>query len=154
MRFCILCRNSRWPPKWQQSDFCEMLPVHSESADTLRVKNFIKIALSRTVSKINVFYAEIQDGRQKWWESDFCIKSPVDSAAQITCRSEILWKSLIGRNDFYKKCHPYTLQIPCGSNVFCRNGSISHHFRNKCACALYTEIQDVCQKWREREKYQ
>ena len=41
-----------------------MSPVHS--ADTLWVKNFIKIALSRTVFKINAFYAEIQDGRQKW----------------------------------------------------------------------------------------
>ena len=52
--------------KWRQSDFCEMSPVHS--ADTLQVKNFIKITLSRIVSKINVFcffYAEIQDGHQK-----------------------------------------------------------------------------------------
>ena len=39
--------------KWQQSDFCEILPVHS--ADTLWVKNLIKITLSRTVSKINAF---------------------------------------------------------------------------------------------------
>ena len=63
-------QNSRWPPKsrsqdkciftfyaedgrqkWQQSDFCEMSPVHS--ADTLRVKNFIKIAISQMVSQIN-----------------------------------------------------------------------------------------------------
>ena len=41
----------------QKSDFCEMSPVHS--ADTLWVKNFIKIALSRTVSKINASYAEM-----------------------------------------------------------------------------------------------
>ena len=25
-----------------------------------------------------MFYAEIQDGRQKWREKDFCEKSPVD----------------------------------------------------------------------------
>ena len=81
--FFNFCQNSRWQPKsrsqdkfvfafyaeikdgrqkWQQSDFCEMSPVHS--TDTLRVKNFIKIALSQTVPKINVFYAEIQDGCQ------------------------------------------------------------------------------------------
>ena len=41
-----------------------MLPVHS--VDTLWVKNFIRIALSQTVSKTNAFYTEIQDGRQKW----------------------------------------------------------------------------------------
>ena len=27
-----------------------------------------------------VFYAEIQDGRQKWFKNDFWKKSPVDSA--------------------------------------------------------------------------
>ena len=57
------------------------------STDTLRVKNFIKIALSRTVSKINAFYAEIQDGRPKWRESDFCEKSPVDSADNLQVRN-------------------------------------------------------------------
>ena len=35
------------------------------------VKNFIEISLSYTVSQINAFYTEIQDGRQKWWENDF-----------------------------------------------------------------------------------
>ena len=65
-----------------------MSPVHS--ADILRVKNFIKIALSQTVSKINAFYAEIQDGRPKWRESDFCEKSPVDSAGQKFHRNHYL----------------------------------------------------------------
>ena len=37
--------------KWQESDFCKMSPVHS--AETLQVQNFVKIALPRTVSKIN-----------------------------------------------------------------------------------------------------
>ena len=71
--------------KWQQSDFCEMSPVHSE--DTLPVKNFIKIALSRTVSKMHAFYAGIQDGRLKWRESDFYEKSPVDSADNLQVRN-------------------------------------------------------------------
>ena len=39
--------------KWWEKDFCEMSPLHS--ADTLRVKTFIEITLSRTVSKINEF---------------------------------------------------------------------------------------------------
>ena len=52
--------------KWQENDFCENCP--EDSADTLWVKNFVEIALARSVSKINAFfafYAEIQDGRQK-----------------------------------------------------------------------------------------
>ena len=40
----------------------------------LGVKIFIEISLSRMVSKINAFYAEIQDGRK----SDFWEKLPVD----------------------------------------------------------------------------
>ena len=38
--------------KWQESDFCKMSPV--DSVDTLWVQNFVEIALSRTVSEINV----------------------------------------------------------------------------------------------------
>ena len=39
--------------KWRESDFCKKWPV--DSADTLWVKIFVKIALSRSVSKINTF---------------------------------------------------------------------------------------------------
>ena len=62
--------------KWLESDFCKMSPV--DCSYTLQAKNFVKIALSRTISKVSVltFHAEIQDGRQKWRESDFCKKSP------------------------------------------------------------------------------
>ena len=42
-------------------------------------KKFAEIALSRTVSKINAIYEEIQDGCQKWRKFDFCEKLPVDS---------------------------------------------------------------------------
>ena len=109
--------------KWRENDFCKKSPV--DSADTLWVKNFVEIALSRSVSETNTFlcltqkfkmaaksggktffflqnnasrlcrypagqkfveialsrsiseinmfciYAEIQDGRQKWRENDF-----------------------------------------------------------------------------------
>ena len=104
--FCVLRRNSRWPPKvsgkqfwgkvpnrlcrypvgqkfrrnrsislrfrdkcifvfnteiqdgrqkWRGKGFffCEIMPL--DSTDTLRVKNFVEIALSRSVSEINTF---------------------------------------------------------------------------------------------------
>ena len=46
------------------------------------MKNFLEIALSRSISEITLFafYAEIQDGHQKWGEKDFWKKSPVDSS--------------------------------------------------------------------------
>ena len=34
---------------------------------------------------------------------------------------------------------------------FCRNHSITHHFRGKCVFAFYTEIQDGRQKWWEND---
>ena len=50
---CILRRNSRWLPKMVGKVILEKSPA--DSAVTLRVKIFVEIALSRTVSKINVF---------------------------------------------------------------------------------------------------
>ena len=47
--------------KWQENNFRQKSTVNS--ADTLGLKNFVKISLSHTVSEINTFYAEIQDGR-------------------------------------------------------------------------------------------
>ena len=39
--------------KWRENDFWEKSPV--DSADNLRVKNFMEISLSRSISKINRF---------------------------------------------------------------------------------------------------
>ena len=39
--------------KWRGNDFCEKSPI--DSADTLRIKNFIEMALSSSVSKRNAF---------------------------------------------------------------------------------------------------
>ena len=39
--------------KWRENDFCKKLPV--DSADTLWVKIFVEIALSRSVSEINAY---------------------------------------------------------------------------------------------------
>ena len=55
--------------KWQENDFCKKSPA--DSADTLRVKNFVEIALSHSRfrdKRIFVLDTEIQDDRQKWWE--------------------------------------------------------------------------------------
>ena len=68
--------------------FCKIMPV--ASADTLRVKNFVKIALSRSVFRdkhVFAFKAEIQDGRQKWRENNFCEKSPADSANTLRVKN-------------------------------------------------------------------
>ena len=94
--------------KWRESDFCKTSPVHS--ADTMKVKNFVEIALSRTVSEINALYAEIQDGCQNWRESDFLRK-----VASRLCR------------------------YPVGPK-FCRNRSTLHCLQDKCTFAFYTKI--------------
>ena len=44
--------------KIAESDFCKMSPVHS--ADTLRVQNFVEIALSHTISEINTLLRLMQ----------------------------------------------------------------------------------------------
>ena len=91
--------------------------------DTLWVKNFVEIALSHSVSAINTFvcFTQIQDGRQKWWENDFLGK-----VASRRCR------------------------YPVGQK-FCQNRSIPLCFRDKRVLAFYAEIQDVHQKWREKD---
>ena len=37
----------------QENNFCENLPI--DSTDTLRIKNFVKIALAHSVSKVKMF---------------------------------------------------------------------------------------------------
>ena len=61
------CRNRSISHRFQDecTFFAKTSPV--DSADILWDKNFVEIALSRTVSEM----AEIQDGCQKWRESDF-----------------------------------------------------------------------------------
>ena len=53
VHFCVLRRNSRWPPKIVDNDFWGKSPV--DSADTLEVKNFIKIPLACTVSVVTMY---------------------------------------------------------------------------------------------------
>ena len=46
-------------------------------------QKFCRKISSLLCSKINTFYAEIQDGYQKWWEKDYSKKTSVD------CRSTV-----------------------------------------------------------------
>ena len=50
-------------------------------------QGFFEITLACSVSKINTFYTEIQDGCQKWWENDFCDKSPIESAETLRIKN-------------------------------------------------------------------
>ena len=116
-----------------------MLPVHS--ADTLLVKNFIKIAKSRTVFKINAFFCVLRRNSRwlpKMAGKDFCEKSSVDSADNLQVRNFVeitlsqtvsqinvfcvlhrnsRWSSKNGGKVIFAKYHQYTLQIPCGSKI-------------------------------------
>ena len=60
--------------KWQENDFWEKSSV--DSADTL----WVEIALSLTVSKIDVFLQFTQKFKMDWRENYFFEKLPVDSA--------------------------------------------------------------------------
>ena len=91
-----------------------------DSTDNLQVRNFVEITLSRTVCQINVF----------------CI-----------LRRNSRWPPKNGGKVTLAKFRQYTLQIPCGSKMLSK--SLSHRFQDECTFALYAEIQEGCQKWRE-----
>ena len=90
--FWVLCINSRWPPflkrvkfatssllRYPLSDFCKMSPVHS--ADTLRVQNFVEIALSHTISEKNAllrFMQKFKMAAKSGGKARFVKKLPVD----------------------------------------------------------------------------
>ena len=105
--------------KWQENDFWEKSPV--DSADTLWVKYFVKITLSRSVSKINAFLHFMQ-------------------------KFKMAAKS--GGKRFLGKVTSRLCRYPVGQK-FRRNHSISIRFRDKHFFAFYAEIQDGRQKWRE-----
>ena len=134
MRFCALCRNSRWLPKVSEKNFFfKTSPV--DSAYTLWVKNFVEIAPSCTVSKISVFifHAEIQDGCKMWQESDFCEKSPIHSGHHGRRKFCVFhfwlkfenskWLPDLGRGNFLNIEKSSLLRYPVGRK-FQRNHSI------------------------------
>ena len=74
----VTSRLCRYPTRQK---FCRNRSISLRFRDK-RLKNFVKITLSRSVSERNAFFAfytEIQGGRQKWRENDFWKKSQVDS---------------------------------------------------------------------------
>ena len=100
--FCVLHRNSRWVSKMAGKRLWGKWPL--DSADSLRVKNFVKIDLCHTVSQIDVF---------------LCFTQKFKMAAKN------------GReNDFWGKL-PVDCRYPTGQK-FHQNRSISHSYRDEC----------------------
>ena len=96
-----------------------------ESADTLWVKIFIEIALSRSVFEINTFlhYTKIQDGRQKWRKNDFCKKSPVHSADNLRVKNFVkiaLSHSIIEINAFVCLTQKFKMAAKSGGKMILR----------------------------------
>ena len=104
-----------------------------DCADTLQVKNLIKIALAHSVSEINAFYAEIQDGCQKLRENEFWENLVVDCMDNLWVKNffEITLARFYAEiqdghkkwrgNDFYSR-YPACQKFR----------SSSHRFRDKC----------------------
>ena len=82
--FFILRRNSRWASKMAGKQFWEKWPL--DSADTLQVKNFVKIDLRCTIS-----------------EMYFCVLRKFKMVAKS------------GKKMIFGKSRQETLQICCGS---------------------------------------
>ena len=105
--------------QWSENVFCEIMPV--DSADTLRVKNFVEIAPSHFISKINTFLHFTQKFKM----------APKSDGKQ-----------------FLSKVGSRLCKYPGGQNCH-RNLFISLHFRDKHVFAFYAEIQDGRQKKRK-----
>ena len=93
-----------------------------QSADILWVKNFVEIALYRTVSEINAFLHFTQKFKTSAKNSG---KAIVGEIASRLCL--------------------YSAGQKC-----CRNGSILNPFR-ECVFTFYAEIQDGRKKWQESD---
>ena len=94
MCFCVLHRNSRWPQNFLENDFSEKSP--DGSAETLKVKNFIKISHRFKDKSIWRFTEKFKmDAKKKWRENDFWRKSP-DNCADT-----------FGVKNFIKISHPF-----------------------------------------------
>ena len=107
--------------KLWENDFWENLTV--DSADTLRVKNFVEIALSRSISEINTFLHLMQ-------------------------KFKMAAKS--GGKTIFQKATSRLATYPPGQK-FRSNRSISLRFRDKRVFAFNTKIKDIHQKWREND---
>ena len=111
--------------------------------DTLWVKNFVEIALSCTVFKIQAFLcfaifaknSKLQNGRQFWIDKKF-----------------VKFESLLSINEFVEMTTFLCLICFAKMQGFTdesvhQNRSISLCFQDKCVFAIYAEIQnDFCKK--------
>ena len=86
----------------EKTFFCKIMPL--DSADTLWVKNFVEIALSRSVSEINTFLHFTQ---KKWRENDFCEKLPVISTNTLWVKNFKTFKMAAKRGvkTIFEKSH-------------------------------------------------
>ena len=82
--------------RWRENDFWEKSPV--DSAETLWVKNFVQIVLSRTVIEINTFL-------------------PFMKKFKMAAKNS--GKTIFG------KSHQYCLQISCGSKISTKSRTVS-----------------------------
>ena len=129
--------------------FWKKLP--DDFANTLGVKNFPKIALSRTISKINAFLGFIQKIKmaiQIAISKNFvkiALSRTISEITTFLCFTPKFKIPPPPKNGGKRLCrHPK-------SQKFCRKHLISHHFRDKCIFEFYAEIQDGRQKWWEND---
>ena len=122
--------------------FCKIMLI--DSADTLWVKNFAEIALSRSVSEINTFLQftqkfkiAVQSGRKMifvksckimlidsadtLWVKNFVKIDPSRSVSEINVflqlRQKFTMAAKRGRKTIFGESCQKTLQIPCGSKI-------------------------------------
>ena len=107
--------------KWRENDFCKMSPV--QSADTMQVQNFVKIALSHTVSEMNALL-------------------------RFTQKFKMATKS--GRKAIFAKKSPVDCIYPVGQKISAK--SLYHTpFPREVFLTFHAEIQDGHQKWQESD---
>ena len=70
--FCVLCRNSKWPPKVVGKQFLGKIASRlSRQPAGQKFRGNRSISLHFRDKQVFAFYAEIQDGRQKLLENNF-----------------------------------------------------------------------------------
>ena len=91
--FCEKFKNSKWPPLLARQIFFGKL-AWLLCRDTLRVKNFVEIALSSTLY-ISIFMF-----------CNFCEKFENSK-----------WPPFFARQNFFENWHGYSAEIPCRSKI-------------------------------------
>ena len=148
MCFCILRRNSRWPPKRLGKKSPD------DSADTLGVKNLIVLALSRTVSEKKTFlhftqkfkFAAKNDGKTTFGKNrQMILRIPWGQKFRQNCsilqhfsdmctlRRKSRWTPKMTGKLFLGKVTSSLYKYP-RDQKFCRNRSTLHHFEINVFC--------------------